>query len=89
LNQAAKSCASQDAVTDPFDYIEPFYNRKRRHSTLGYVSPQDFLANWLRFLHEHELAAQCQSVGRRRTKGGSREFADASTRFNALQQFHC
>ena len=25
-----------------FDYIEVFYNRKRRHSTLGYVSPLEF-----------------------------------------------
>lgn len=25
-----------------FDYIEVFYNRKRRHSTLGYVSPSRF-----------------------------------------------
>jgi transposase InsO family protein len=25
-----------------FEYIEVFYNRKRRHSSLGYVSPVDF-----------------------------------------------
>ncbi|MFK7790921.1 MAG: IS3 family transposase [Phycisphaeraceae bacterium] len=25
-----------------FEYIEVFYNRKRRHSTLGFVSPADF-----------------------------------------------
>jgi transposase InsO family protein len=25
-----------------FDYIEIFYNRKRRHSALGYISPLDF-----------------------------------------------
>ncbi|NOJ93310.1 IS3 family transposase [Corallococcus coralloides] len=25
-----------------FDFIEVFYNRKRRHSTLGYVSPVEF-----------------------------------------------
>jgi transposase InsO family protein len=25
-----------------FDYIEVFYNRRRRHSTLGYLSPMDF-----------------------------------------------
>jgi len=25
-----------------FDYIERFYNPKRRHSTLGYVSPMEF-----------------------------------------------
>ncbi len=25
-----------------FDYIESFYNRRRRHSSLGYLSPADF-----------------------------------------------
>ena len=25
-----------------FEYIEVFYNRKRRHSFLGYVSPERF-----------------------------------------------
>jgi transposase InsO family protein len=25
-----------------FEYIEVFYNRKRRHSTLGYSSPREF-----------------------------------------------
>ena len=46
-----------EAEADLFDYIEPFYNRRRRHSTLGYVSPQDFLANWIKRQHEQELAA--------------------------------
>jgi putative transposase len=27
-----------------FDYIEAFYNRQRRHSALGYLSPEDFEA---------------------------------------------
>lgn len=30
------------ARAEVFDYIERFYNPKRRHSTLGYVSPIDF-----------------------------------------------
>jgi hypothetical protein len=25
-----------------FDYIERFYNPKRRHSTIGYISPMEF-----------------------------------------------
>lgn len=25
-----------------FDYIEGFYNRARRHSSLGYLSPSDY-----------------------------------------------
>ena len=31
-----------DAKADLFDYIERFYNPRRRHSTLGYVSPVDY-----------------------------------------------
>jgi putative transposase len=31
-----------DARADVFDYIERFYNPRRRHSTLGYVSPMEF-----------------------------------------------
>jgi transposase InsO family protein len=31
--------AARDAI---FDYIETWYNRKRRHSTLGYVSPETY-----------------------------------------------
>ena len=30
------------AKADVFDYIERFYNPKRRHSTLGYLSPVEF-----------------------------------------------
>jgi putative transposase len=31
-----------DAKADVFDYIERFYNPRRRHSTLGYLSPIEF-----------------------------------------------
>ena len=30
------------AKADVFDYIERFYNLRRRHSTLGYLSPADY-----------------------------------------------
>jgi len=33
------------ATSAIFDYLETFYNRKRRHGALGYVSPQTFLDN--------------------------------------------
>jgi putative transposase len=40
---ANKIYRSRDAArADVFDYIERFYNPRRRHSTLGYVSPVDF-----------------------------------------------
>jgi hypothetical protein len=32
----------EKAKTDIIDYIERFYNRKRRHSYLGYVSPVEY-----------------------------------------------
>ena len=35
----------QQARTSLFDYIETFYNRIRRHSTLGYLSPADYEAS--------------------------------------------
>jgi putative transposase len=31
-----------EAKSDVFDYIERFYNPKRRHSTIGYLSPIEF-----------------------------------------------
>jgi putative transposase len=31
-----------EARADVFDYIERFYNIKRRHSTIGYLSPMEF-----------------------------------------------
>jgi len=30
-------------TTETFSYIEGFYNRTRRHSTLGYLSPKDYV----------------------------------------------
>ena len=42
---ARKNCRTRDAaLADVFDYIERFYNPRRRHSTLGYISPVDFEA---------------------------------------------
>jgi putative transposase len=34
-----------EARADVFDYIERFYNPKRRHSTIGYLSPMEFEMN--------------------------------------------
>jgi putative transposase len=45
------------AEADLFDYIEPFYNRKRLHSTLGFASPEKYLADWISAQHEERLAA--------------------------------
>ena len=32
----------RDLSSAVFDYIEVFYNRQRRHSTLGYLSPEEY-----------------------------------------------
>ncbi len=37
----------EEATRDMFDYIERFYNRKRRHSALGYRSPAQHYAAWI------------------------------------------
>jgi putative transposase len=40
---ARKTYRTRDqAKADVFDYFECFYNPKRRHSTLGYLSPVEF-----------------------------------------------
>ena len=40
---ARKTYRTRDeAKADVFDYIERFYNVRRRHSTIGYVSPMEF-----------------------------------------------
>jgi len=39
----------QDTLHSIFEYIEAFYNRERRHSTLGYLSPVEYEKQKLRF----------------------------------------
>jgi len=40
---ARKTYRTRDeAKADVFDYIECFYNVKRRHSTISYLSPMEF-----------------------------------------------
>lgn len=42
---AGRSFATRaEAQSAIFEYVEVFYNRRRRHSTLGYLSPADFEA---------------------------------------------
>lgn len=44
----------EEARLSVFEYIEVFYNRKRRHSALGYKSPIDFLnkSNYTNYVSE-------------------------------------
>lgn len=36
------SSSRDQARREIFEYIEVFFNRKRRHSSLGYLSPDEF-----------------------------------------------
>lgn len=40
-----------DASTAIFDYLETFYNRKRPHGSLGFLSPTTFLDNYFQTLN--------------------------------------
>lgn len=40
-----------------FEYIEVFYNRKRQHSTLGYLSPMQYLDEWLNTQQQEKRVA--------------------------------
>jgi len=46
-----------EAASDLFQYIAVFYNRSRRHSSLGYLSPTTFLRNWIERQDQQEKAA--------------------------------
>lgn len=58
--------SKQAAMTAIFDYLETFYNKKRRRSALGYQSPQAFLNQY--------FVPKCQlrNAGGRRKGGNTR-----------------
>ncbi|GLS05034.1 hypothetical protein GCM10007860_21840 [Chitiniphilus shinanonensis] len=47
----------ETAKADVFQYIAVFYNRSRRHSTLGYRSPAQFMQGWLAGQDAQKMAA--------------------------------
>ena len=53
-----------EARTAVFDYIEVFYNRRRRHSRLGMLSPADFENSTLRDTDESLAASRLASTNK-------------------------
>lgn len=54
----------QEAITSIFEYIEVFYNRYRIHSTLNFMSPQDFEQQQL-IKNENQMESRVKSPCRR------------------------
>jgi len=46
-----------ELTAETFDYIEVFFNRRRRHSSLGYQSPVQYLEDWLMTEEEQKQVA--------------------------------
>jgi len=67
------------ARADVFEYIEVFYNRVRRHTSLGGVSPVSFYERWLNQQSKTRQAAQVLLVGARKADGRSELPATAAT----------
>jgi transposase InsO family protein len=53
-----------EARTAVFDYIEAFYNRRRRHSTLGMLSPLEFENGTLRSSGASLAASRLASINK-------------------------
>ena len=57
MNQMNRLSGMTTARFEYFEYIEVFYNRTRRHSTLGYKSPMQCLDDWLMAQQYEKLVA--------------------------------
>ena len=48
----------EEARAEIFSYIEMFYNTKRRHSYLGYISPNEFEVRYFLELAKNEVLTE-------------------------------
>jgi transposase InsO family protein len=55
--QGLRYATRAEMTAASFEYIEGLYNRTRRHSTLDYQSPMQFLDEWRLAQHEENLVA--------------------------------
>jgi len=55
--QGLRSATRAEMTAASFEYIEVFYNRTRRHSTLDYQSPMQFLDDWRMAQQDEHLVA--------------------------------
>ena len=60
LFPARRDLTQEQARTEIFAYLDGFYNRVRRHSTLGYLSPVEFER---RAAHSTRRSPDAQRVG--------------------------
>ncbi len=80
-----------EARADVFDYIERFYNPRRRHSKLGYLSPMEFEARaTLAYLTVHQTGSSSQRclAGSRRGRRANRNRQRGSYRSCFSQSVH-
>jgi len=59
-----KFATRSEAIISIFEYIEVFYNRRRAHSTLNFMSPQDFEQQLL-IANENKMESRVKSPCRR------------------------
>jgi hypothetical protein len=62
----------QQAMTAISEYIEVFYNRQRRHSYRGYLSPVDFEKKECGLINCPLISGRADTTGHLNKKGGSR-----------------
>jgi hypothetical protein len=75
-------------MADVFDYVERFYNRTRRHSTLGYLSPMDFERQTLNLVSAKPAAARRPTYDKNGAGEGNRTLVVSLGSFCSAIELH-
>ncbi len=67
----------EEAHLDVFKYIEVFYNRKRRHSSLGFLSPIEYEMSLSRRFRDLEITTTKQKHKTLKGQGGSLDYLES------------